>query len=299
LRRRRLEADRVCSTLYTAIYYAVVRAAAAGEAMMSMRSRPVRAAAAAACLGLAMSLAAEGAPQAKITVFAAASLKEALDTQVARFETGRADKVVVSYGGSNALARQIEAGAPADVFLSADVDWMDYLQARGLIVPATRVDLLANRLVLIAPAASTLALKIAPGFALASALGSGRLALANPDSVPAGRYAKAALSALKVWSSVAGRTARTENVRAALTLVARGEAPCGIVYSTDALAEPRVRVLDTFPARTHPPIVYPAVVVARSDVPAEAKAFVAYLASEPALATWRRYGFRPLERATP
>ena len=234
-----------------------------------------------------------------VTVFAAASLKEALDAQARHFEADTGNKVVVSYGGSNALAKQIEAGAPADVFLSADADWMDYLDTRRLLAPGTRVDLLGNRLVLIVPAASTSTLKIAPNFALASALGAERLALANPDSVPAGKYGKAALTALGVWPSVETKVARTENVRAALTLVARGEAPYGIVYATDALAEPRVRVLDAFPANTHPPVVYPIAVIATSRSPAAARALVAHLASEAARARWQRYGFAPMGRTSP
>jgi molybdate transport system substrate-binding protein len=234
-----------------------------------------------------------------VTVFAAASLKEALDAQARHFEADTGNKVVVSYGGSNALAKQIEVGAPADVFLSADADWMDYLDTRRLLAPGTRVDLLGNRLVLIVPAASTSTLKIAPNFALASALGAERLALANPDSVPAGKYGKAALTALGVWPSVETKVARTENVRAALTLVARGEAPYGIVYATDALAEPRVRVLDAFPANTHPPVVYPIAVIATSRSPAAARALVAHLASEAARARWQRYGFAPMGRTSP
>jgi molybdate transport system substrate-binding protein len=236
---------------------------------------------------------------AAITVFAAASLKEALDAQARRFEADTGNKIVVSYGGSNALARQIEAGAPADVFLSADADWMDYLDTRSLLAPGTRVDLLGNRLVLIVPAASTSTLRIAPNFALAAALGADRLAMANPDSVPAGKYGKAALTALGVWASVETKVARTENVRAALTLVARGEAPYGIVYATDARAEPGVRVLDTFPASTHPPVVYPIAVIATGRSPTAARGFVAYLASDAARAMWQRYGFAPMARTSP
>jgi molybdate transport system substrate-binding protein len=176
---------------------------------------------------------------------------------------------------------------------------MDYLDTRSLLAPGTRVDLLDNRLVLIVPAASTSTLRIAPNFALAAALGADRLAMANPDSVPAGKYGKAALTALGVWASVKTKVARTENVRAALTLVARGEAPYGIVYATDALAESGVRVLDTFPANTHPPVVYPVAVIAAGRSPAAARALVAYLASDAARAMWQRYGFAPIARASP
>ena len=225
-----------------------------------------------------------------ITVFAAASLKEALDAVAKSFESASGHKVSVSYAGSNALARQIEAGAPATLFLSADADWVEYVERRGLTKPGTRLDLLGNDLVLIAPVRSPVQLRIAPGFDLPGALGSGRLALANPDAVPAGKYAKAALVALGVWDRARERIAPAENVRAALALVARGEAPLGIVYRTDALAERDVRIVDTFPASTHPPIVYP--MVELKDATAATHALAAHLGSNAARATWERYGFR-------
>jgi molybdate transport system substrate-binding protein len=231
-----------------------------------------------------------------LTVFAAASLKEALDEQARGFERDTGERVTISYAGSNALAKQIEAGAPADVFISADVDWMDYLDKRSLLAPGSRADLLSNRLVLIEPGSSRSKLTIAPGFSLAVALGTGKLAIANPDTVPAGRYGKAALISLGVWPSVQDQLARTENVRAALMLVARGEAPFGIVYATDALVEPKVHVVDSFPPNTHAPIVYPLAVIAASPAPARSRAFVAYLASDVARATWRRHGFTVIER---
>jgi molybdate transport system substrate-binding protein len=227
---------------------------------------------------------------ANVTVFAAASLKEALDEQARQFESRTGDKVVVSYAASNALARQIEAGAPADLFISADLDWMDFLDQRKLLAPGTRVTLLGNTLVLIAPATSNVTLKIGAGFGLASALGDGRLAMANPDSVPAGKYGRSALEALGVWASVETRIARTENVRAALALVARGEVPLGIVYRTDALAEKGVRVVDTFPASTHPTILYPAAVVATSQSPS-ARPLLDYLHFPAAAPIWEKYGF--------
>jgi molybdate transport system substrate-binding protein len=230
------------------------------------------------------------AATANLTVFAAASLKEALDEQARQFEARTGDRIVVSYAASNALARQIEAGAPADLFISADLDWMDFLDQRKLLAPGTRVTLLANTLVLIAPATSNVTLKIGAGFGLASALGGGRLAMANPDSVPAGRYGRSALEALGVWSSVETRIARTENVRAALALVARGEARLGIVYGTDALAEKGVRVVDTFPASTHRPILYPAAVVATGQAPA-ARSLLDYLHSPAVASIWEKYGF--------
>ena len=237
------------------------------------------------CLGFAASVSA-----VTVTVFAAASLKEALDDQARQFEARTGDKVVISYAGSNTLAKQIEAGAPADVFISADLDWMDFLDSKQLLAPKTRIELLRNRQALIAPADSRAAIQIGPNFPLAAVLGSGRLALANPDSVPAGKYAKAALQALDVWPSMENKVARTENVRAALVLVARGEAPLGIVYATDAAAEPKVRVVGTFAESTHPPIVYPIAIVAGQRPPA-ASALIAYLASPAARPTWQRYGF--------
>lgn len=230
------------------------------------------------------------AQAADLLVFAAASLKEALDEQVAAFEASTGSKTLVSYAASNALARQIEAGAPADVFLSADLDWMDYLDKRGLLRSGTRVNLLGNTLVLIAPAESKATLSIKPGFALATALGTGRLAMANPDSVPAGKYGKAALSALGVWSSVETKVARADTVRATLLLVARAEAPFGIVYATDALAEPSVRVVGTFPEDSHPPIVYPMAIVAAGRSP-DAQRFVDSLTTFAARAIWSRHGF--------
>lgn len=228
-----------------------------------------------------------------IRVLAAASLKEALDEQARAFEKRTGDTVVASYAGSNVLARQIEAGAPADLFVSADLEWMDYVAERGLVVPGSRVTLLENSLVLIAPSGSRINLKIAPGFDLASAIGNDRLAMANPESVPAGKYGRSALSALGVWPTVEKRVARAENVRAALALVARGEAPLGIVYRTDALADHAVRIVDTFPEDSYPPILYPAAVIAKSNVPA-AKALLQYLRSDSAAGVWKKHGFRPL-----
>jgi len=236
-----------------------------------------------------------GSPAAgeAVSVFAAASLKEAMDEQARRFETETGNKVTVSYGGSNALARQIEAGAPADVFISADLDWMDYLEQRTRLVSGSRMNLLHNDLVLIAPAASKTTLRIAPSFDLAAALGGEKLAMANPDSVPAGKYGKAALTALGAWGSVERQTARTENVRSALSLVARGEAALGIVYKSDAVAERGVRIVDTFPETTHAPIVYPGALVAPQKRPA-ARALLEFLRSAAARPIWETYGFTAL-----
>jgi molybdate transport system substrate-binding protein len=227
----------------------------------------------------------------RVTVYAAASLKEALDELARRFEAQGGGRVVVSYGGSAMLARQIEKGAPAELFISADLEWMDYLAARRLIRAESRGNLLSNRLVLVAPAGSKTTLAVNPKFPLAAALGNGRLALADPDHVPAGKYARAALDALEVWNDVAARLARAENVRAALALVARGEAPLGIVYRTDARAEPRVRVVAEFPETLHPPIIYPAALVAGERSQAGAQAFLRYLRSPSARGVWERHGF--------
>lgn len=210
-----------------------------------------------------------------VLVFAAASLKTALDAIAAKWRTEAGKEVTISYAASSTLAKQIENGAPADLFISADEDWMDYLQQRRLIDRQTRFDLLGNSLVLIAPADGSAAMTIAPGLPLAAMLGDRRLAMADPDSVPAGRYGKAALTALGLWREVAGRIAAAENVRAALLLVARGEAPLGIVYRTDTAAEPAVRIVGTFPPDSHPPILYPMALTIGGS--AEASGFAAYL----------------------
>lgn len=224
-----------------------------------------------------------------ITVFAAASLKEALDENAKAYQTKVNGRVVVSYAASSALAKQIEAGAPADLFISADLDWMDYLEQRHLIKTGTRQNLLRNRLALVAPADNKVSVNIAQGFALAALLGNGRLAMANPDAVPAGTYGKAALEALGVWKDVQSKVASTENVRAALVLVSRGEAPLGIVYRTDAAADPKVRVVGLFPENTHPPIIYPVAVTA-SGKPA-AVLFLKWLGEPQARAIFEKYGF--------
>jgi molybdate transport system substrate-binding protein len=241
-------------------------------------------------LALFTAVTSASATVADVTVFAAASLKEALDDQARQFEASTGNKVIVSYGASNALAKQIDAGAPADIFISADLDWMDYLDQRRLLAPNTRHNLLRNSLVLIAPSSSTSTLKVGPNFGLAAALGPEKLAMANPDSVPAGKYGKSALESLGVWSSVEKQVARAENVRAALALVSRGEAPFGIVYKTDALADKGVKVVDMFPSGGHAPIVYPAALLAESRSTA-AKSFLDYLRSAPARPVWEKYGF--------
>jgi len=237
------------------------------------------------------------AGEAQLTVYAAASMTNALEDIAARYREETGVAITLSLGASSTLARQIEAGARADVFVSADQEWMDYLAARRLIDPASRRDIAGNRLVLIAPAGSTLQLAIAPGFALAAALGDGRLAVADPASVPAGRYAQAALTQLGAWDSVAKRLANADNVRAALAFVARDETPLGIVYATDAQIEPRVRVVDTFPAHTHPPITYPAALP--TGAAAGARALLDYLGTPQSRAIFARYGFTPAVQTAP
>ena len=231
------------------------------------------------------------AAPAPITVFAAASLTDALQAVGKEYTARTGVPVRFSFASSSLLARQIESGAKADVFVSADLNWMDHAQKAGRIAPGSRRKLLRGRLVLIAPADTSIALKIAPGFPLVHALGpNGRLAVGDPGYVPAGIYAQTALTRLGVWQSVQGRLARADNVRVALSYVARHEAPLGIVYETDAQAEKGVRIVGVFPEASHPPIDYPAALV-RGATPAS-RAFLAYLQSPTAKATFRRYGFR-------
>ena len=239
----------------------------------------------------ATGVAAPAAHAADLLVFAAASLKNALaevDAGWAQTPAGKATGVKVSFAGSSALAKQIDAGAPADVFISADLDWMNYLEKKSLVKAATRGNLLGNSIVLVTPKTDGAAVKIAD---LPKLLGKdGKLAMADTNAVPAGKYGKAALQHLKLWDGVQGHIAQAQNVRAALALVARGEAPYGIVYATDAAAEPKVRVADTFPADSHPPIIYPAAALAGSTNPA-ATAYLAWLHSPAAAAIFARNGF--------
>jgi molybdate transport system substrate-binding protein len=225
-----------------------------------------------------------------ILVFAAASLTNVLDEIGAAYTQQTKQPVKFSYAASSALARQLEAGGRADVFFSADLEWMDYVQARGLIDRTTRRNVLGNRLALVAPADSRIGLKIAPGFALAAALGNGRLATGDPQSVPVGKYARSALTSLGVWNDVADRLVRADNVRSALAFIARGETPLGIVYETDAKVEKRVRVVDFFPTDSHPPIVYPVAVTASARP--SARQFIAFLQSAPAQEAFKKYGFQ-------
>ena len=225
-----------------------------------------------------------------VTVFAARSLRSALDEVGSAWTASTGGRATISYGTTLALAQQIDAGAPVDVFISGDPDWMAYLDGRGVIKSNTTVKLLANRLVLVAPAGSKVALEIAPDFDLAGLLGDGRLAMPNAETLPAGRYGKQALTALGVWDQVAGRTAQTESMRAALTLVAAGEAALGIVYHTDAVADPGVRIVDTFPEETHAPIVYQAAATMVS-ADADAASFLDFLQTRTAADLFEAKGF--------
>lgn len=229
-----------------------------------------------------------------VVVLAAASLKNALDEASADWARKTGKTTRISYAASSALARQIEAGIPADIFISADVPWMDHVAERKLIKPASRSDYLGNQIVLIAGKDSRIDLRIGKGFDLRGALGSdGRLAMGSVEAVPAGKYGKAALEYLRVWSSVADRVAQAENVRMALTLVSRGEAPLGIVYRTDAASDPAVRIVGAFPADSHPAIIYPMALLSTSTNP-DAQAFVDYLKSPAAKPFFERQGFAVL-----
>lgn len=239
-----------------------------------------------ALLPLAPAQAAERGP----LVLAAASLQEALSDAASAWAARRHAAPVLSFASSSALARQIEAGAPADLFISADNEWMDYVAGKRLIRPGTRALLLSNRLVLVAPAGNRTALRIGPNFPLARALGNGRLAMGDPDAVPAGKYGKAALTALGVWGSVESKVARADNVRGALALVERGEAPFGIVFATDARASAKVRVVGVFPETSHPPIRYP-IATLKASTNAGAEAFRRFLLSREGKAIFARRGF--------
>jgi molybdate transport system substrate-binding protein len=228
-----------------------------------------------------------------MVVFAAASLKNALDAVNTQWQKDTGKSATISYAASSALAKQIEQGAPAQMFISADLAWMDYLAKKNLIKPDTRANLLGNRIVLVAPKEQAQPVHIKPGFDLVKVLGGGRLAMANVDAVPAGKYGKAALEKLGVWASVSDKLAQAQDVRAALRLVARGEAPAGIVYQTDAAAEPNVKIIGVFPEDTHPPIIYPVALTAISTDP-DAAAFLAYVRSSAAKPLFQAQGFTVL-----
>lgn len=259
--------------------------------------RHVMGLAAACLLGLVPAIGVAQAQPKDLVIFAAASLKNALDETAAAWvkETGKpAPKI--SYAASNVLAKQLEQGAPADLFLSADLDWMDYAAGKGLIKPDTRITLLANRIALIAPSDSTAQLALAPGVDLSVVLGQGKLAMGNVDSVPAGKYGKAALEKLGGWEKIKDKVAQADNVRAALLLVSRGEAPLGIVYTTDAAADPKVKVVATFPEDSHPPILYP-VAVTKDSTNLDALAFLTYLRGAGPRAAFEKQGFTVLNKA--
>lgn len=226
----------------------------------------------------------------EVVVFAAASLKTALDAVAADFEAATGHEVTISYAGSNALAKQIIEGAPADIFVSAAENWMDAVEAEGLVVAGSRADLLGNRLVLIALGKDAAPLDIGPGLDLAARLGDGKLSMAMVDAVPAGQYGKEALVQLGLWPSVEAAVAQSENVRAALALVSTGEAPLGIVYATDAVAEDNVTAVGTFPADSHTPIIYPVALLTNASDPADA-AFMAALSGDAADAIFAAQGF--------
>ena len=228
-----------------------------------------------------------------VVVFAAASLQNALDEIARQWHRETGKKAVISYAASNTLIKQIEQGAPADIFISADLDWMDYGQQKNLINAETRSNLLSNRIVLVAPKDATLTLNITRGFDLASALKGGRLAMANVDAVPAGKYGKAALEKLGAWDGVKDKIAQADNVRAALALVSLREAPLGVVYETDAASDPAVKIIATFPEESHPPITYPIALTKTSANP-DARAFLSYIRSPAARPAFERQGFTVL-----
>ncbi len=223
-------------------------------------------------------------------VLAAASLQESMNAAADAWAIRHHERPVISFGGSSALARQIESGAPADLFVSADEDWMNKLAAKDLIVPPSRVSFLSNRLVLVAPVANANPVAIKQGFPLAAMLGDGRLAMADA-AVPAGKYGEQALAALGVWGDVSSKVARAENVRAALALVERGAAPYGIVYATDAFVSKAVKIVGVFPESSHPPISYPIAVLKAAPDSADAEQFRRFLISGAGKAIFRRYGF--------
>lgn len=248
------------------------RAALAGMTALSFLALPLRAGA------------------GDVVVFAAASLSDALSTVARAWEGETGQGAALSFASSAVLARQIMQGAPADIYISASTDWMDAVEGAGDLRPGTRRDLLGNRLVLIAHGRDAPPLRLDPPPDLVALLQGGRLSMALVESVPAGIYGRAALGALGLWEAVAPHVAQSDNVRAALAFVARGEAPLGIVYATDAAAEARVSIVATFPGDSHPPIILPAAIAAQSESP-HAEAFLDFLSSAPARAIWQDYGF--------
>lgn len=226
-----------------------------------------------------------------VMVFAAATLQDALDEATARFQTESHIGIPVSYGPSATLVKQIENGAPADIFISADAHWMDQAEHEGLLDPASRFDLLSSRLVLIAARDSSASVDIKPGFDLGALLGSGRLAMCDPMMMPAGRYGRAALQSLGVWDSVKDRVAQAATVRAAMIYVSRGEAPLGIVFDTDAVADKSVKIIGSFPRESHPPIVYPVALTATGGANPDAARFLDFLKSPGAKSIFESHGY--------
>jgi molybdate transport system substrate-binding protein len=271
--------------LYFAVYNRSPRSNR-GQAMTRSRLWSAIAAAAVVLQGLA----ATPAPAAEVMVFAAASTSSAVEEVMGLYERDGGARVRASFAASSTLAKQIANGAPADIYLSASPAWMDYLDAKALIDTASRREVFGNRLALIVPSDSALAAQSSPESALANALGDGRLAIGDPDHVPAGGYAKAALESLGLWRDLAGRLARAPDVRAALAWVERGETPAGIVYATDAAITDRVRIVSLFPRDSHPPIVYPIALVKDRGRP-EVEAFLAFLCGSPGRAVFARHGF--------
>ncbi|ALG72212.1 molybdenum ABC transporter substrate-binding protein [Azospirillum thiophilum] len=258
--------------------------------------RAVARAVSVAVLGFGLTLAAPAAMAQDVLVLAAASTKNAVEKLASQFKAKTGMSVTSSFAASSALAKQIENGAPADIFISADLDWMDYLQQRNLIKADSRVNLLGNELVVVAPKGSPIKPDLSKGGTLAAQLGDGRLATGDPSNVPVGKYAKAALEKLGQWTAVEPKLARADSVRAALVLVSRGEVPLGIVYRTDAAIDPGVEVAAVFPPDSYPAIVYPAALTAISKS-SHAAAFLDYIKSPDGMAVWKEFGFVPAPKA--
>lgn len=262
--------------------------------MFSVRER-ILARLVSAMVGIGLMLSAPAAIAQNVLVLAAASTKNAVEKIAAQFKAKTGFTVALSFAASSALAKQIENGAPADIFISADLDWMDYLQKKDLVKADSRTDLLGNDLVLIAPKGSTVKPELAVGGNLATLVGDGRLATGDPSNVPVGKYAQAALERLGQWAAIEPKLARTDNVRVALALVSRGEAPLGIVYRTDAVVDPGVTVVAVFPPDSYPAIVYPMAIMATSKNGA-ATAFFDYVKSPEGLAVFKEFGFVPAKK---
>jgi len=262
-----------------------------GRWLSNLNRRSVAKVTVAAAVGGLIAFAAPAAQARNTLVMAAASLKDGLEEVGKLYEQKTGQKVGMSFAASSALAKQIEQQAPADIFISADLDWMDYLAKRDLIRADTRSNLLGNRLVLIAPKAVASPIRVEKdNFPIVERLGSSRLATGEPNSVPVGKYAKAALTYLGVWDQVEPKLVRAESVRSALAFVSRGEALMGIVYETDAKVDKGVEIIGTFPAESHPPVIYPVALTAKSEAP-DAARFLDFLKSAEALTVFKKYGF--------